>query len=188
MSTKPIPAYARINARIDPVERGDRYEDPLSEALEENGLAVLTGGGTMQSENGEISYCGIDLDLLNVDEAVSFICDFLAEHGAPKGSKLQYEVDGEAKEVPFGFLEGLAIYLNGTDLPTEVYETCDINFLYEEIERLLGDRGEIQGHWQGPEETALYLYGYSVDEMRRVIAPFVKRYPLCEKARFVVIT
>lgn len=188
MSQKPIPAYALINARIEPIERGGRYEDPLIEALEENGLAVVTGGGTMQSESGEIAYCGIDLDLLNVDEAVSFIGDFLAEHGAPKGSKLQYEVNGEAKEAPFGFLEGLAIYLNGTDLAPEVYETCDINELYDQIEDLLGDRGEIQGFWNGPTETALYLYGYSVDEMRRLIAPFVKKYPLCEQARFVVIT
>jgi hypothetical protein len=89
--------------------------------------------------------------------------------------------------VPFGFLEGMAIYLNGTDLPDEVYETCDVNELYEEINRLLGDRGEIQGHWQGPTETALYLYGYSIDEMKSLIADHMANYPLCQKARVETI-
>ncbi|REJ71410.1 MAG: hypothetical protein DWQ34_20245 [Planctomycetota bacterium] len=187
MSNEPILAYARLNARIMPFDRGERYEDPLQEALEANRFAEVTGGGTMQSENGEIDYCGIDLDIFNRDEAVPFICDFLAECGAPKGSVLQYEFDGRQQETPFGFLEGLAIYFNGTDLPDEVYEKCDINHVYDEVNRLLDDRGEIQGHWQGPTETALYLYGYSASEMRDLIAEFMVSYPLCDRARYATI-
>ena len=81
----------------------------------------------------------------------------------------------------------MAIYLNGTDLPDEVYQTCDVNELFEEINRLLGDRGDIQGHWQGPTETALYLYGYSAEEMKGLIANHLATYPLCQKARVEVI-
>jgi hypothetical protein len=183
MSAEPVLAYARLNARILPLDRGERYEDPLAEALAGNGYAEITGGGTGQSENGEISYCGIDIDLLDVEKGVPFICEFLSERGAPKGSALEFERNGEKVEVPFGFLEGLAIYLNGTDLPDEVYQTCDVNELYEEIKRLLGDRGDIQGHWQGPTETALYLYGYSADEMKELIAGPLASYPLCQRAR-----
>jgi hypothetical protein len=183
MEPEPIFAYAQLNARIMPIERGERYEEPLAEALAENGFGEFTGGGTMLSENGEIKYCGIDLNLFDVENGVPFICDFLAERGAPRGSKLQYEDN----EVPFGFLEGLGIYLNGTDLPDEVYEQCDVNVVYEEINRLLGDRGAIQGHWQGPTETALYLYGYSTDEMRGLIADFMASYPLCQRARLETI-
>ena len=163
------------------------FVEAYNKQLEANGWAEVTGGGTMQAENGEIAYCGIDLDLIDVEQAVPFICDFLAKCGAPKGSTLQYELDGEEQEVPFGFLEGLAIYFNGTDLPDEVYENCDINYVYSEITRLLGNRGEIQGHWQGPTETALYLYGYSVDEMKERIRPFMSEYPLCERAREEII-
>ncbi len=170
-----------------PLDRGDRYEDPLQEALEENGWADVTGGGTSQTEEGEIDYCGVDLDLHNVDQAVPFICEFLEACGAPKGSKLQFERDGESHEVDFGFLEGVAVYINGTDLPEEVYQTCDINHVADEIDRLLGERGGIQGHWQGPTETALYLYGYSAEEMQRLIAPLMAEYPLCQKARMVAI-
>src|SRR5437868_5292169 len=127
MKAEPIFAYAQLNARIMPLDRGERYEDPLADALAENGLGEITGGGSLQAENGEIQYCGIDIDLFDVAKAVPFICDFLARCGAPKGSKLQYEHGGSKIEVPFGSLEGLAIYLNGTDLPDEVYQKCDIN-------------------------------------------------------------
>jgi len=183
MNANPIFAYARLNARILPMDRGDRYEDPLIEALAENGYAEVTGGGTGQSENGEIAYCGIDLNLFDVEKGVPFICEFLAARGAPRGSAVEFEQNGERVEAPFGFLEGLAIYLNGTDLPDEVYQTCDVNELYEELNQLLGGRGDIQGHWQGPTETALYLYGYSADEMKARIAEKLANYPLCRKAR-----
>jgi hypothetical protein len=183
MSAEPTFAYARLNARILPLDRGERYEDPLIEALAENGFGEVTGGGTGQSENGEIAYCGIDLNLFDVEKGVPFICEFLAERGAPRGSAREFEHNGEKVEAPFGFLEGLAIYLNGTDLQDEVYEKCDVNELFEEINRLLGDRGDIQGHWQGPTETALYLYGYSADEMKSLIASHLASYPLCQKAR-----
>jgi hypothetical protein len=143
MNMEPIPAYARLNARIMPLDRGERFEDPLAEALEQNGYGEVTGAGTMQSEQGEIEYCGIDLDLSDVAKGVPFVCKFLSELGAPKGSMLEYEVNGERVEVPFGPAEGLAIYLNGTDLPDEVYQECDVNEVYDEINQLLGDRGSI---------------------------------------------
>jgi hypothetical protein len=184
---RPISAYAQLNARIMPLDRGERYEDPLGEALAGNGFGRVTGGGTMQSREGEIAYCGIDLDLIDVPKGVPFICEFLTQRGAPRGSKLQYENEGQKIEVPFGVAEGLAIYLNGTDLPDEVYRECDVNGVYDEINRLLGDRGAIQGHWQGQTETALYLYGDSADEMRDLISGYMAEYPLCQRARVVRI-
>lgn len=184
---EPIFVYAQINARLMPLDRGALYEDPLAEAFAENGYGEVTGGGTMQSKEGEIEYCGVDIDLFDLEQGVPFVCGFLTECGAPKGSKLQYEQDGESIEVPFGVDEGLALYLNGTDLPDEVYRDCDINELYDEINRLLEGRGAIQGHWQGPTETALYLYGFSADEMRQLIGEYVAAYPLCQQSRIVQI-
>jgi hypothetical protein len=184
---QPIFAYARLNARIMPLDRGERYEEPLDEALAANGFGRVTGGGTMQSKEGEIEFCGIDIDLFDVPKGVAFVCEFLAQRGAPRGSKLRYEQNGQKIEVPFGLIEGLAIYLNGTDLPEEVYKQCDLNEVYEETNRLLGDRGAIQGHWQGPTETALYLYGSSADEMRELISSYLAEYPLCQRARLETI-
>jgi hypothetical protein len=170
-----------------PIDRGERYEDPLIEALTENGFGQVTGGGSLLSEQGEIEYCGIDLDLFDVPKGVPFICELLTRCGAPKGSKLQYEFKRKKIEVPFGVAEGLGVYLNGTDLPDDVYQECDVNEVVEQINRLLGDRGAIQSHWQGPTETALYLYGTSADEMRTLISGFMAEYPLCQRARVVRI-
>jgi len=184
---QPVFAYAQINAKIMPMDRGEQFEDPLMEAFEKNGYGAVTGGGTQITGDGEIDYCGIDIDLFDVPKGVSFVCQFLSEHGAPKDSKLDYEVDGKKVNVPFGSLEGLAVYLNGTDLPDEVYQQCDVNVIVDEINRLLTDHGAMFGHWQGPKETALYLYGDSADEMRHLISGFMAEYPLCQKARVVKI-
>jgi hypothetical protein len=179
--------YALLTCRIMPSDRGQRYEDPLNEALRAKGLGQVTGGGTMQAKGGEIDYCGLDIELVEVTRDIPFVCDFLANCGAPKGSRLEY-TEGERKiDVPFGILEGLAIYLNGTDLPDEVYRTSDINIVYKDINRLLGNRGDIQGHWEGPRETALYAYGYSAEEMRSLLDAYLKATPLCQRARVVQI-
>jgi len=184
---EPIAAYAQLNARIMPADRGERFEDPLGEALEEQGLGEVSGGGTMQEADGETEYCGIDVDLVDLERGVPLVCELLTRCGAPKGSKLTYELDGEQVEVPFGAAEGLAIYLNGTDLPDEVYATSDINVICDEMDALLGDAGEIQGYWQGPRETALYMYGRSYDEMAAHLAKLLEVTPLCQRARVVRI-
>ncbi|HZW06163.1 MAG TPA: hypothetical protein VFF65_03490, partial [Phycisphaerales bacterium] len=85
--------------------------------------------------------------------------------------------------VPFGKLEGIAVYLNGTDLGPEVYQSSDVNVVIEEINNAVKGRGAAADFWEGPRETALYLYGASADEMKSLIAPFMASYPLCRKAR-----
>jgi hypothetical protein len=187
MSAEPLLAYARINARVMPIDRGEFYEDPLQEAFDANGFGAVTGGGTMTTENGEIAFCGIDIDLLDVERGLPFVGQFLADCGAPKGSLLEYKQGEQQRTLPFGSLEGLALYINGTELPDDVYETCDVNVVYDEILSRLGDHGSILGHWQGPTETALYLYGDSVNEMRLLIADFLGSYPLCQRSRLVQI-
>ena len=171
---------AQLNARLQPMHRGELFEDPLDEALQELGLGSISGGGTQLSESGEVDYCDIEIDVAVLDErSVQAIINLLEGLGAPRGSKLKA---GE-QELPFGNTEGLALYLNGTDLPDEVYKACDSNVVYTEVQRLIGDRGEIYSHWQGPKETALYLYGNSFQEMRDSIAEFLATYPLCQKCR-----
>ncbi|KKK74915.1 hypothetical protein LCGC14_2879000, partial [marine sediment metagenome] len=47
--------------------------------------------------------------------------------------------------------------------------------------------GSMQGYWQGPTETALYLYGDDAEELKRLISDFMEQYPLCKGARVVTI-
>jgi hypothetical protein len=177
---------ARLNDRAQPLDRGDLYEDPLHEHLQQTGIGEVTGGGTQLMALGEIEFCDVEIEVSEASEStIATIAARLDELGAPKGSRLI--VQGTDHERPFGRLEGLAVYLNGTDLPAHVYQECDVNFVYEEFNRLLGDQGSIHSHWQGPNETALYMYGASFEQMRAALAAFMSEYPLCAQARCVQI-
>ncbi len=177
---------ARLNARLQPLDRGTLYEDPLHDALRRSRLGAVTGGGTMMDANGEIELCDVEVELADHSErSLELVQEVLERLGAPKGSSLI--VDGGEREIPFGTSEGLAVYLNGTDLPDEVYRDSDVNHVYEEFERLLDGVGAVHSYWEGPTETALYLYGTSFESMRDALAGFLESYPLCEKARVVQI-
>ena len=174
---------AQINARVGPMDRYEIFEDPLTEALDEKG--EVTGGGTMLGEDGEVAYCDVEICLPEVTEGlVELLVSLLEEMGAPKGSKL---LDGEQEVRQFGKNEGLAVYLNGFDLPAETYSSCDVNFVEEEFGRLVGEDGRVMGCWEGPRETAFYLYGPSFETMRSKLVDFLASYPLCERCRVVQI-
>ena len=83
----------------------------------------------------------------------------------------------------FGLWEGLAIYLNGTDLDPEVYANNDVNELIEQLQKAAEGIGRFDSYWQGGEETALYFYGESFAGMKSVLAPVMDGHPLCQKSR-----
>jgi hypothetical protein len=177
---------ARLNARAQPLDRGEVFEDPLNDILQAAGLGEVTGGGTLLGEEGEIEFCDIEIMVPEATDAVlAAIREALEGLGAPKGSRLIWR-DG-ANELEFGAFEGLAVYLNGTDLPDAVYEQSDASFVYEEFARLVGGAGRVVSHWDGPRETALYLYGPSAKAMLARLRPCLDTYPLCAKARIVTI-
>jgi len=176
-----IACYAKINEKIRPVERGETYEEPLTDALAQNGMGLVGGGGTMQEKSGEIEYVGIDVDLHKKEEGIRFVCEFLEARGAPRGSV--FEAGDE--RYPFGKIEAVAVYFDGVNLPAEVYQTSDINVVWEEFDKRIGPKGKIRGFWEGSAETALYLYGESAAAMRSQIADFLASYPLCKGARVV---
>jgi len=179
-------ATAQLNARLMPLDRGIIFEDPLDEVLQKARIGRIDGGGTMQSKSGEIEYCDIEIETNDLDDTtLAKIVESLEGLGAPKGSKLKFA--DVRPDMPFGRNQGLAVYLNGADLPDEVYKACDINFVYSEFNRLMGDAGRIFSHWSGPTETALYLYGPSFTGMQAAIADFLSTYPLCQRCRVVQI-
>jgi hypothetical protein len=179
--------YITLNARLRPLDRGDRYEDPLMEVLEQRAPgSEVTGGGTLIGSDGEPQNSDIDLDLEGDPEAgLGLVIGTLESLGAPKGSKARL---GDADPVLFGTTEGLGLYLNGTDLPDEVYATSDVNELIERLRERLGDEGDMQSYWEGPTETALYLYGPSGARMRELIADVLATHPLAARSRLVSLT
>ncbi|MHA3979496.1 hypothetical protein ACW9UR_17625 [Halovulum sp. GXIMD14794] len=181
-----VMVVARLNARVQPLDRGDFYEDPLDVELRQRGLGQVTGGGTQLADEPDgIAFC--DVEILAVDDTPSTleqIAQILDGIGVPKGSRLMAE--GQ-EDVSFGRQEGLGLFVNGTDLPAEVYASSDINHVIAECERLMGGVGAKRGHWEGSRETAIYFYGESFAGMRDAIAGFVAEYPLLERARVVQI-
>lgn len=169
----------KLNARLQPKHRFD-LEDALQEILEKEQMGEVTGGGTAQNPDGEIAYCDIEIYLVddNVDH-VKWLAELLNKMGIPKGSVLQ----GIEPEIEVGTLEGLAYYSNGADLSDEVYETCDINYVIEQMEQAMEGIGSMYSYWEGPVYTALYFYGSSFAEMKKKIEPFIASYPLCQKSR-----
>lgn len=86
-----------------------------------------------------------------------------------------------------GQLEGLALYVNGTELADEVYENCDINHVISTICELIEGKGDFYSYNEHLSDTALYFYGSSYQEMVEIITPFLQEYPLCEKSRLLQI-
>ena len=173
-----------LNARVMPLDRGDWFEDPIDGLLGKMKIGSVDGGGTLQEATGEISCCDIEI-VLNEKSDVAFskLQDVLSRFPIPKGSFLIFD----DKKQSIGVVEGLALYLNGTDLGQDVYESCDVNFVVDELARLLDEEFYYFSHWEGPSETAIYVYGKSYEKMQELIKPFIEEYPLCKQSRLIQI-
>jgi len=180
----------RLNARLRPMDRGQIFEDPLDAHLRAAAMpASVTGAGTMISDDGEPLSSDVELDVPVDDPATGLaagVATFLDSLGAPRGSRI---VDADGTELAaFGATDGLALYLNGTDLPDEVYANSDTNELVEAVGAALGDSGRILSYWHGPADTALYLYGPSADVMRARLDQLLASRPDTQLSRLEAIT
>ncbi len=175
-----------LNEPVRPVDRGDRYEEPVFAALAQTGLGGSgDGGGTLCNADGEIDAADFDATI-TAPAAIAVIARVLETAGAAKGSKLEYERDGQTVVVPFGITEGVAIYLDGISQPAEVYETTNPTELLDKLAEVLGEDLDYRGSWQGPRETALYLYGLDAEVLFSRIEPVLRHYPLSRNARVVI--
>lgn len=181
-SRNPI-VVAHLNVRSQPLQRGEFFEDPLDELLAEEGIGCVVGGGTeLADEPAGIKSCDIEISVTDTDPAsIQKIIVMLEKLGTPKGSELR--IEGKAP-IPCGVMEGLALFLNGTDLPREVYETSDVNATLSGLSDAMIGKGMLLGHWEGSKETALYFYGPSFDAMKEAALAYTVRDPLCRLCRF----
>jgi hypothetical protein len=84
--------FAKIIDGVSPMERGAKYEMPLHQALHAKGFGSVTGGGSQMSRDGNsIEWIGIDIELSNLEEALTFTRQCLSNLGAPQGSVIQYQ-------------------------------------------------------------------------------------------------
>ncbi len=174
----------------DPIHqayRRTRYEIPLASALLSHGSGEITDVTAVMTRELEIEHAEFEIRLADLEKSIELVRLVLEEAGAPAGSELSFIRDGKDEVVRFGRKEGLAIYLDGINLPDEVYDTCSCDGLAALIlEALTFLGGEIRGSWVGRSETAIYLFAPDTEQLFSLIEPILAAYPLCQNARIVI--
>ena len=170
----------RINDKCGPLDRGEFYEDPLQEALDEKKLGEIVGGGSQLNKQNLIEYCEIEILVTgDLEETTKVITETLEDQGLPKGSKIILD----DREILFGNSDLLALHFNNRDLANSVYEENDINEVLAKVEELLGESGKRYSYTNSREESILYYGGASFEVMKQKISEYVASHPLCEKGK-----
>jgi hypothetical protein len=173
---------ARLYEHIEPLNRGQRYEDPLDGALRSASLGEVTGGGSQLGHLGEIEFADIEIRVAKLDEALPLIIDTLERSGAPIGSELIWP-DGETRQ--FGAQQSVAVYLDGTSLPDEVYANMDFDDLIDRLSAAAGT-DSYHGYWQGPQETGLFFFGPDAEGIFTRLEPLLRQMPIGQNARVAI--
>jgi len=169
----------RINDRCKPVDRGDHYEDPLIDALNESQLGEVTGGATHFNEQRVIQFC--DLDVLvsgDVEQAKLLIQRTLELNGVPLGSKI---IHGET-EILIGNYEVMEVRFD-SELPDSIWEEHDINDVLAELEELIGDDGRRNSNAEIENEVVVFYGGADFSLMESKIRDYFSKHPLAENGR-----
>jgi hypothetical protein len=106
---------AELNMRMQPKHRHE-MEDAWEDGRDEHGLPSIVGGGTLQSADGEPIRADIEFEFDEAgEETLTLVARVLTAMGAAAGSVLRVRSEPDCA-LTFGHNEGLAVYLNGTDL------------------------------------------------------------------------
>jgi hypothetical protein len=122
--------------------------------------------------------------LANLDGALLTVAEALEAAGAPQGSELIQAADERVLR-EFGKHQCLAIFLDGTSLPDEVYAELDFEAVIGEIGEAAGT-DSFHGFSQGDEETGLFFFGPDAEAMFGRVEPVLRRLPIGQNARVVL--
>lgn len=178
----PLTVVQRIPARLQPAHRDDLLVTPITGLLGRLSPGTrLAATETVVSPEGEPLEAVLqwEVPLEDAEGVVAALLDL--EGGLPTGTTV--EIHGKA--VACGELAGVALYLNGTDLPDEVYAASGLQEVVTTLQEALGRVGQLWSYWQGPAETGLYFYGPDGAAIRDVLAAQASVVPLLESSRLV---
>lgn len=87
--------YVKLPGNIQPIQRGEQFEDRIEPILVERGLGTVSGGGSSLDDplpDGRrlVAFCGIDIDTESRDTALEVLRELLPSLGAPHGTELHY--------------------------------------------------------------------------------------------------
>jgi len=89
--------YIRVPNLLKPKDRGEKYEDPLKDALGE--LGQVTGGGSQLGDGNTIEYCGVDVVVIDRHHGLKLVRKIMKSCGAPKETVLE-EYTRSYRELP----------------------------------------------------------------------------------------
>ena len=81
--------YVRIPGDIQPIERGERFEDPLQAALAAEDLGEVTGGGSQMGEGKTVEFCGLDVEVTDRERGLQVIREVMRRLNAPPGTVIE---------------------------------------------------------------------------------------------------
>lgn len=87
--------YVMLPESLMPLDRGDRYEDPLDDELQASGVGYVSGGGSSLGDERPdgsrlIEYCGVDVEARDLDAVLELLRRKLPELECPSGTQLHY--------------------------------------------------------------------------------------------------
>ncbi len=99
--SEPELIYVFLPEALGPMDRGDKYEDPIIDELERLGLGEVSGAGTSLGEERPdgtrpIVACGIDVETDDVAATRAALRSLLPKLGCPSGTQLHYSISGKA--------------------------------------------------------------------------------------------
>lgn len=91
--------FVKVPEPLTPVERGQKYGDPLDEMLKREQLGEVTGGGSQLSEpdaegRRSVEWVGLDVELLDLERGIPALKQELLRLGAPAGTTLEFKRAG----------------------------------------------------------------------------------------------
>lgn len=91
--------YIKIPGNIQPLERGELFEDKIDPVLAQDDLGSVSGGGSSLGDprpDGTriIEFCGIDIDATDRDRALTKLRELLPQLNAPVDTELHYTRGG----------------------------------------------------------------------------------------------
>jgi hypothetical protein len=84
----PHVVIARVFDAVEPIDRGDKYDDRLKEKLVASGRGVLVAAGSQLNRDRDVVAIRFEFHLSDLNGAVDAVRQALRECGAPRGSFL----------------------------------------------------------------------------------------------------
>ena len=96
--------FVKIPESIMPLERAERYEDPINDALQSAELGEVSGGGTMLSApkpdgTKDILWVGVDVDLYELNQGLELLKSRLIDLNAPMQTIIEIHLEEGISEL-----------------------------------------------------------------------------------------